>query len=74
MKETTLKRVARGQGFVFGGVKFFKVTESDDQEMVMCRIAGAQAFVYISECAIVKPGNLFALLVIRAQALIGNRP
>jgi hypothetical protein len=50
MKGTTLKKVLNQGSFWFGGVKFIKLFEVDN-ELVHCQIEGMQAVVYIAEHA-----------------------
>lgn len=52
--ETTLKRVEVKSSFLFGGVKFMKDLEADD-ELVQCKIYGTNATVYIADHALVIP-------------------
>lgn len=52
-KETTLGQLFRGDYFMFGGVKFMRSQDfaDDNDNLVQCKIADVEAWVYISTMA-----------------------
>lgn len=57
MKGTTLGQIKPGSSFWFGGVRFLKYKNTED-EMVPCQIYGTGLTVHIAKCAWVFKPNV----------------